>query len=441
MVFNQNIIIYFSLFNFIITLKLNVNKNYVNENQLLIFNNLYNKSQSNHTSLRTLINLSLQKEKIGLYSINIKLGNPKQEFSLILDSGSSYIWTYDNSCDSCKSNNKYIPDESKTFLRSKETIKMNYISGKNKGNICQDTLEISQNISISSFYFLLVYESNIDFELDGIIGLSKGSINKKYSFLKQLKEKKIIKNNILLYDLFNKSFYIDEIPQLYLEQKSISCKDINDKSNLWKCNLNNIKINSIPITMETEIVFDSGTNGIIFPMKYKEFFENIIKNNPLFQKNKCEFQYFKNDQVYELVCINEIKYSQINTSEYFLEFYLDKGKNNFFGIKLTDLFGEDNKTFYLFILERKKKEIVLGAPFFEKYPILFNLEENLINIFGVGSNLYKYNRNSNYKIETIHIIIIIIIIFIIFLILLRIYCLYRRKISQNQFEFRVSEIR
>ena len=259
-------------------MKLNVNKNYVTENQLLIFNNLYNKSQSNHTSLRTLINLPLQKEKIGLYSINIKLGNPKQEFSLILDSGSSYIWTYDNSCDSCKSNNKYIPDESKTFHRSKETIKMNYISGKIKGNICQDTLDISQNINISSFYFLLVYESNIDFELDGIIGLSKGSINKKYSFLNQLKEKKIIKHNILLYDLFNKSFYIDEIPQIYLEQKSISCKDINDKSNLWKCNLNNIKIDNIPITMETEIVFDSGTNGIIFPMKYKEFFENIIKN-------------------------------------------------------------------------------------------------------------------------------------------------------------------
>ena len=440
MVFNQNIIIYFSLFNVIISFKLNVNKNYVNGKQLLIFNNLYNKHLSNRNSLRTLINLPLQKEKINLYTININLGNPKQEFSLILDSGSSYIWTYDISCDSCLSNNKYIPDESKTFHRSKGTIKLNYISGKIKGNVCQDTLNINQKINFSSFYFLLVYESNIDFELDGIIGLSKGSFNEKYSFLNQLKEKKIIKNNILLFDLFNKSFYIDEIPQLYMEQKSISCKDIDNKSNLWKCKLNYIKIDNIPITMETEAIFDSGTNGIIFPIKYKDFFQNIIKNNPIFQKNKCEFQYFENDNVYELVCIHEIKYSKINNSEYFLEFHLDKGKNNFFGIKLTDLFREDNKTFYLFFLKRKK-EIVLGAPFFEKYPVLFNLEENLINIFGVGSNLYKYNRKINYKIETIQIIVIIIIGLLIFLILVRIHCFYRRRNSQNELEFRISEIK
>ena len=65
-------------------------------------------------------------------------------------------------------------------------------------------------------------ESNLDFELDGIIGLSKGSFDKKYSFLYQLKDKKLIKNSLLLYDLFNKSFYIDEIPQFYLQPNYFS---------------------------------------------------------------------------------------------------------------------------------------------------------------------------------------------------------------------------
>jgi hypothetical protein len=65
---------------------------------------------------------------------------------------------------------------------------LNYLSGNAKGNLCQDNLYINQNINIPSFQFLLVYESNIIFEIDGIIGLSKGSFNKKYSFLNQLKE-------------------------------------------------------------------------------------------------------------------------------------------------------------------------------------------------------------------------------------------------------------
>lgn len=183
MVFSHFNIIFISIINAIFTLKLNVTKNFVNISQSLKYDALNNKSTSHHYFLRNLINSQIQQSELGLYLININLGETKQEFSLILDSGSSYIWVYDNKCVSCKSKNKYIPEKSKTFLRSQENIKINYISGKIEGNLCRDDLYFNQNITISSFYFLLIYESNLEFEIDGIIGLSKGSFNNKFSFL------------------------------------------------------------------------------------------------------------------------------------------------------------------------------------------------------------------------------------------------------------------
>ena len=313
---------------------------------------------------------------------------------------------------------------------------MNYLSGNVKGNLCQDNLYINKNIRLPSFYFLLVYESNIDFKIDGILGLSKGSLNKKYSFLNQLKEKNMIKNNIILYDLFNKSFYIDEIPEFYLGQKSVSCKNKDDTSNFWKCDINSIKVGNISIIRETEIIFDSGTNGIIFPKKYKEYFQNIINNNKIMEDNKCEFKYFEDEQLYELICNETLKYNDINKDENFIEFYLDKNIKNSFGIKLNDLLCEDGKSFYLFILDRKK-EIILGSPFFEKYSILFNLEDNTINIFGAGNNIYDYNKTSNYEFGKLKIIIIIIVCILLIFILARIQCIYRRRQNYNKLEILV----
>ena len=434
MVFYKIFIIYICLFNVIYALKLNINKNNVNTSQLLKIHSLNNNLDSRQYSLRALINLPLQKSETTLYSINLNIGEPKQNFSLILDSGSSYVWVYNKICNTCKSLNKFIPENSKTFIQTKEYINLNYLSGNAKGNLCKDNLYINQKINILSFQFLLVYESNIIFKIDGIIGLSKGSFNKKYSFLNQLKERNIIKNKIILYDLFNKSFYIDEIPQFYLEQKTVSCKNKDDNSNFWKCDINSIKVNNISIIMETEIIFDSGSNGVIFPKKYKDYLKNIIKNNKFFEENKCEFQYFEDEQIYELICNETLKYNDTNTNEYFFEFYFDKEQKNSFGIKLKDLLCEDGKSFYLFILDRKK-EIILGSPFFEKYPVLFNLDDNIINIFGGGNDFYKYNKNSSYQIGNLKLILIIIICLLLILILARIQCIYRRRKSYNKLEF------
>ena len=337
------ITILISLFNIGISIKLNINKNenYIKQKiSSLKFRMLNNINNTNYSS----IDLSLSKHEVGLYSIDIYIGEPKQKFSLVIDSGSSILWVYDKKCEVCKSKNKFSSSDSRTFISKQEAMDLNYITGKIKGDICQDNMNFKEKLHMPLFYFLLIYESDLDFEIDGIIGLSKGAIytRKEYSFLNQLSEKKIIKENYLLYDLFNKLFYIGEIPSYLMNVKNISCYDDNIYSNFWKCDMNSIKIDNVPISMNSKIIFDSGTNGIVFPFRYLDIFKNIISSNKILTKYECSFEKMENDNIYKLVCNKNIDNKYFNSLNNFIEIFLyknigNKNNNNSFGFNLLDL--------------------------------------------------------------------------------------------------------
>ena len=416
-------IYYFLIFlNFlynVISIKLNVNKienNFINDSslKLRLLNNIY-MNYDNYSS----VNIPLLKSEIGLYSLDIDIGQPKQKFSLVIDSGSSILWVYNNKCKLCLSNNKFDPSKSKTFISKKETLNMNYISGNLKGDICQDNMNFNGDFKMPLFYFLLIYESNIDFKIDGLIGLSKGSYSKKkYSFLNQIYEKNIIKEKYVIYDLFKKYFYISEIPSYLENEKKVTCVDKDDLSTFWRCEISSVQIDNISIFITTKIIFDSGTNGIIFPIKYLEIFKNIIKNNTILSMNKCSFQQIDNDNIFKFGCENKLNTKKLNNTANLIEFFLDKSvtnntNNNTFGFKLIDLM-EIEQVFSLYIFDRKD-EILLGAPFFEKYPIMFNKDNKIITIFGNGNNLY---RSSNYILKNIKIFIIITIFVVLVLLLI-----------------------
>ena len=72
----------------------------------------------------------------------------------------------------------------------------------------------------------------------------------------------------------------------------------------------------------------------------------LVKNNKILKENKCELQGYENDNIYEIICNQTLKYDDVNITDNFLEIYLDKGQNNSIEIKLTDLLGEDNKAFH-----------------------------------------------------------------------------------------------
>ena len=353
------------------------------------------------------------------------------------------MWVYDKKCHKCKSKNKYAPSNSKTFKSNKEQINQNYISGKLKGTVCQDNMYFNKQFNMPMFYFLLIYESNIDFEIDGIIGLSKGSfINKKYSFLDQLKEKKVIKEDYILYDFYNNMFYISEIPSYLHDVQKLTCFD-GDNSNFWECEINRIKFDNVSININNKIIFDSGTNGIVFPIKYLKYFNEIISNNDILTKKKCSFVLI--EEVYKFFCKKRVDTKDLDSMNNFIEFFIDKNfisKNNSFGFKLSDLLENDYQEFSLYVFD-VKEEILLGNPIFEKYPIMFNKDNESITIFGEGNILNKYAEYDKFdndnKIITILIIISLIIILILILLMIIRKFFSKSRISKEQIEM-VAEI-
>ena len=303
-------------------------------------------------------------------------------------------------------------------------------------------MNFNNKFNMPLFYFVLIYESNLDFEMDGIIGLSKGiSYKKRYSFMNQIYEKKLIKENYVIYDLFNKYFYISEMPSYLEKEKKIACYDNDEFSNFWKCDLLSMEIDNVPVYLNSKIIFDSGTNGIVFPIKYLEIFKNIISNNNYLSKNKCKLVNVDNDNIYKIECGKAINTKKINSTYNFIQFFFDNNtlndnnnnNNNSVGFKLIDLLEEGDQAFSLYIFDRKD-EILLGAPFFEKYPIMFNKDDNLVTIFGEGNNIYKKNSPYINKINIFFIIIVTCFIFLLILIIVREKIFSKFRINYSQIE-------
>ena len=309
-------------------------------------------------------------------------------------------------------------------------------------------MNFKEQINMPLFYFLLIYESDLDIEIDGIIGLSKGATysRKEYSFLNQLSEKKIIKENYLLYDLFNNLFYISEIPSYLMNKKNISCYDDNVYSNFWRCEMNSIKIDNVPIFMNSKIIFDSGTNGIVFPIRYLDFFKNIISNNKILTKYECTFEKIENDNIYKFACNKKIDSKYFDSFNNFIEIFLEKNNgnknnnNNSFLFNLLDLLEEDEEIclFSWYVFDRKD-DILLGAPFFEKYPIMFNKDNNIITIFGEGNNLYKNIHKNNNKLKIFITLSLIFIFILLSLIIFRKLFFANKRIKNNQIEIITEE--
>ena len=381
------------------------------------------------------INLNFTKDN--LYFFDIKIGNQSQTFSVLLDTCSNYFWVNSDNCPGCKSKRKFISDDSKTYNSTNKLININYISGTLKGEISSDIVKLNNNINISDFNFILINESNINFELDGIFGLSKNikDINNiELSPIYQLFENNFFEKNIFILDFPNNNFFIGEMPSYLNLYHNTSCerKSIYGLNNYyWKCISKKIKTHNICFkSEENNIIFNSGINSVVFSLNYIEFFKNIISYSKLLTNAKCQISKTQeSDLIYTLFCENFENLINKENNEFaklykeeFISIYLDDNKNSI-SFKLEDLYDKMNKNFKLYFIEIPDNTITLGIPLFEKYSIMFNKDKEEIILFDNKKEI-SYNESDNINVYS-KIAIIIVVVSIILIIIYYIY--YRKK--------------
>lgn len=114
------------------------------------------------------------------YYIDAQLGSDKQNFSIVVDTGSYYTWVYGSNCTSevCANHRTYDRKNSTTASSLPYTFKIQYSSGAVSGSVINDIISFSGFDTRADFGLADSAGSTFSsFPIDGIMGLSAKDVS------------------------------------------------------------------------------------------------------------------------------------------------------------------------------------------------------------------------------------------------------------------------
>ncbi|CAG8472093.1 999_t:CDS:2 [Scutellospora calospora] len=223
------------------------------------------------------------------YYGKIIIGN--QEFSVLLDTGSSNLWIPNKDCtsSSCQNHNKFDSSRSKTFKPEGNEWSIPYVTGSSSGVTGIDNVKIGCVTAESQIFGLANTVSNdfIDQECDGILGLAFDCLNTMDNAAPTListliNQKKI--NPIFSFHFQHETDFDDQgtftlggVDESKFNGK-ITFNPIVDAVGFWTINLGGAIVNSNPISFSKRIaLIDTGTTVVIIPSNDAEAIHNQIQ--------------------------------------------------------------------------------------------------------------------------------------------------------------------
>ena len=349
-----------------------------------------------------------------LFVTNIKIGSNNQEFNLILDTGSDILWVPKlGSNDIYKLNHHYNPSDSETSNFTDLPFDKKYGTASCSGYYYTDNIKYINNKNFK-LMFGVAEKTNLKIDdVDGIIGLgyNYGDDEEDYSFIHMLKKHKIT-DSLAFSIKFEKDIYSGMSGKLIVgrhkdfSSSSVIACPLNDIF-FWGCRADSIGIQDSKNKIDTEakftIIFDTGTNIIIFPLsEFKEIETNVTDFG-------CNLKYISAKSYSQLECPYNKRVDiriTINGNVIIVpkELIFYEVEENLYYSKVV---FSDNYLYY-----------IMGNPFFLAYHTLFD-EENKQLLFYPLKNKYKTKdeNEDDDGLGTFSIICIILAV-IIFLIIL-----------------------
>ncbi|SOV18669.1 plasmepsin I [Plasmodium sp. gorilla clade G2] len=342
-------------------------KNYIKESLKFFKTGLTQKSYLGTTS----DSVPLNDVANVMYYGEAQIGDNKQKFAFIFDTGSANLWVPSAQCSTigCKTKNLYDSTKSKTYEKDGTKVEMNYVSGTVSGFFSKDIVTIG-NLSFP-YKFIEVTDTN-GFEptytlgqFDGIVGLgwkdlSIGSVDPVVVELKnQNKIEQAVFSFYLPYDDKHKGYLtIGGVEDRFYDGQ-LTFEKLNHDL-YWQVDLD-LHFGNLTVEKANAIV-DSGTSSITAPTEFlNKFFEglDVVKipflplyittcNNP--KLPTLEFRSAAN--VYTL------------EPEYYLQQIFD------FGISLCMV--------TIIPVDLNKNTFILGDPFMRKYFTVFDYDNHVV---------------------------------------------------------------
>ena len=388
---------------------------------------------------------------LALPVLDLSLGIPPQNFSLIYSTGKHATWLYRYKANDEKLNQKYFDKKiSKTLLITNELYEINYFTF---GTLCEkvlDYISINNSTSIMLSFMLVYYLAPNSLLTDGELGLARKYrgiysdpyITKNvsnYSFIEGLYNDNKIENKIFAHKWTSEKegiLYIGEYP---LSNKEIpyfnfyTCEShdkIGELNQYWNCFINGIKIGNknIDYSSKKEIgIFSTGEKFIFAPDSEIEII-NYIKNYSQWGKDNCildEWTAYK-----ELHCnYKSFKYSYFPSIYFYFSGYEVK-------LNPKDLFYyNDNNKYYrlLIVLTNKKDYWTFGSMITNKHNMIFNGENGTVTFFKMKTFL-NFSSLTNYLL-----LLLLFFTLIGFYFIIKVYYFKRIYNSNNKVKNKIQE--
>ena len=324
-----------------------------------------------------------------LFLANVRIGSNKQQFNLILDTGSYIIWVAQKgSIDSVHINNHFDPSASNTCRNTNIPFQQAYVTGECSGTYYIDNFNYINNRDFSISFGVATRTNFPIAGGDGIIGLSHFYFDEKLSFIKQLNQAGIT-NSLSFSFKFGNDINIGITGKLYIgkhedfsKNNVATCPLVNiaASSNMfWACEVSSFGFKNsgheIKSNRKFNLVFDTGTNVIILPIEYL-----LDLQNNLNQFN-CFITASQDQTTYQIACPIQSDWPDVT-------FEIN---GNILRIPKHYFFAQaDNFYVVSRVIFAKMDFYIIGTPFFFTFHTLFDKE---------GEKLHFYPENNEYLIK------------------------------------------
>ncbi|KAL4511932.1 hypothetical protein ABPG72_012777 [Tetrahymena utriculariae] len=252
------------------------------------------------------------------YLVDIYVGSQRQEFQVMLDTGSSYTWLSHASCSTCQQvgiKKFFDCDKSTTCGNQNETIQINYGKGEVNASVYRDQIGFAHNKFIANNQDFLLVTSMFDLDYfpgHGLFGLGFSAMSDgRKTILDNLKEQGQINKRQFAFSLSgeaeNTNFGMTNKDFFILGGDSVD-PSLADDSDFFTCPCSfrsywSVQVQKIaPIISDVEIdlhfqskqaIIDSGTSFIVFN---GNDFKILVKFFKKLKKLNCEI-----DEQYNLL--------------------------------------------------------------------------------------------------------------------------------------------
>ncbi|KAF9978927.1 hypothetical protein BGZ73_008432 [Actinomortierella ambigua] len=252
-----------------------------------------NGSGKNNSTMPTIISVPLQNLNADTVVCSLGIGTPAQNFSIVLDTGSSDFWVPSTACTTivCIGLNRFSANRSSTYREEGKALDAKYGDGSFVSGVTGiDTIALSRTkVANQSFGLAAVDETSVAQKgVEGVLGLNVGraaSVKNYISLVENLISRKVLSQPIVSVWMGRQRLggAVEGSGGAFIIGGVDTTKYVGNFTwnpavdrNAWKIRMQGVSLAGHDLGLQADVLVDTGTSLIIMPAEAANVFHGRI---------------------------------------------------------------------------------------------------------------------------------------------------------------------